>query len=78
MLIAGLEARHPHARKDSNPQPAVLETAAPPRLERMKEMTRMTLCADWGDAAARRKSRYYQRPPGLPVLAESRRPSSCS
>ncbi len=34
-----------HARKESNPRPAVLETAAPPRLERMKEMTRMTLCA---------------------------------
>ena len=80
ILFAGLDARHAHARKDSNPQPAVLETAAPPRLERMKEMTRMTWCATDGVAALRQRDeeRSYQRPPGLPVLAESRRPSRCS
>ena len=63
MLFAGLDARHAHARTDSNPQPAVLETAAPPRLERMKEMARMTWCAMW------RETRQRAKEPELPASA---------
>ena len=36
VLMAGLDVRREHARKESNPRPAVLETAAPPWLERKK------------------------------------------
>ena len=43
--MSGLVARREHARKESNPQPSVLETAAPPWLERKKKLARMTLCA---------------------------------
>ena len=48
---AGLDVRREHARKDSNLRPAVLETAAPPWLERKKESARMTLCASGGKGA---------------------------
>ena len=35
--VAGLDARQAHARKESNLRPAVLETAAPPWLERKRD-----------------------------------------
>ena len=54
------------ARKVSNPQPTVLETAAPP-LARADELPRMTLCAGMRVAGGA-KSAGYKRASNLPVF----------
>jgi hypothetical protein len=51
VLLSRLDVRREHARKESNPRPAVLETAAPPWLGRKKELARMTSCASGGKDA---------------------------
>ena len=76
--MSELDARGKHARKESNLRPAVLETAAPPWLERTKGLARMTLCASAAKALELRTESSYQRAPGLPVLAGSRRSGRCS
>lgn len=67
-----------HARKESNLRPTVLETAAPPGLERKKitvgaqDVMHATL---WSRGTF---SNYEQRMTGPPVLTGSRIPSHCS
>jgi hypothetical protein len=60
----------PHARKESNPQPAVLETAAPPWLERneLTQSAQAVVRADRAVAEAQKLSvSYRQIATGLPV-----------
>lgn len=60
-----------------NPSERPLGVAA--GLERKEGMARMTLCAFGGKGAVtQRESSSYQRTPGLPLLADSRRPGRCS
>ena len=63
------------ARKVSNPQPSVLETAAPP-LARAQVNTRMTGCASTMRMRSERRSVSYQRTSVLPVFPVSR-PAAC-
>ena len=82
VLIAGLDARHAHARKDSNPRPAVLETAAPPWLERKKEkddahdvvrdMAENVAAGEKAGATSARRACRYWHIPGVPANALDR------
>jgi hypothetical protein len=78
VLVAGLDARQAHARKESNLRPAVLETAAPPWLERKRDVAHDVVRGMKGKALQRSVKLSYQRASGLPVLADSRRPGRCS